>query len=557
MRKRRAGERHATPPGSRSQAGDNPRYARYQEDWYAPLPLDDQHPSQWAQHDADDSWHEHDEPASYIHQPLLSDHAGDGWAQNIPLRKPCYNRVWALLIVLSLLLMTGMAYVVYAFYQPAEYFNKQKQWMDRDTFFDSIYVDNVHIGGLTYDQAEKLLAMNAAAAGQELSLSVCVDGTTWRVTNDQIPFERNIKAVLNAAYAIGRQGFDWMIGSGSTPFETRFKHTQQTIRDKAYLITQTTYNTDDVHAMADSIAASVTRQPVNAIIESFDFDTKEFTVTQDVQGATLDARALFEKIKDALDARNYAGMIDMQTTPIMPAVTSIELKNGFALLASFTTNTTNDEKRNTNISLSARALSGTVVMPDETFSFNDRVGERTAQKGYQMAPAISGGVTFDEIGGGVCQVSSTLFNAVAMAGMELVSRSPHAWPSSYIDKGLDATVNWPNLDFKFRNNKSTPVFIVAFYNKRKVTVEVYGMMSGPGESISLETSLISTTPPPNEPVYQQNPALPPGTRKPLKKARTGYVVDTYRVYKRNGQEYRREKLTTSNYRMIPETIEYN
>ena len=138
-------------------------------------------------------------------------------------------------------------------------------------------------------------------------------------------------------------------------------------------------------------------------------------------------------------------------------------------------------------------------MPGETFSFNDRVGERTAQKGYQMAPAIAGGTTFDEIGGGVCQVSSTLFNAAAMSDMTIVNRSPHAWPSSYIDKGLDATVNWPNLDFSFRNNRETPVFIIAGYAKRKVTVEIYGMISGPGETVALDTTLISTTKPPGEP----------------------------------------------------------
>jgi len=141
--------------------------------------------------------------------------------------------------------------------------------------------------------------------------------------------------------------------------------------------------------------------------------------------------------------------------------------------------------------------------------------------------------------------------------MSIVDRSPHAWPVSYLDRGLDAAVNWPNLDFKFKNDQQTPVFIIAQYQKRTLTIEFYGLMSGPGESIALETQLISTTKPPREPAFQQNVNLPAGTQKELKKARTGYVVDTYRVYLRDGREYRREKLFTSKYRMVQQLIEFN
>lgn len=134
---------------------------------------------------------------------------------------------------------------------------------------------------------------------------------------------------------------------------------------------------------------------------------------------------------------------------------------------------------------------------------------------------------------------------------------PHAWPVSYMDKGLDATVNWPGLDLKFKNNKDTPVFIIAFYQNRTLTIEFYGMLNAPGESIRLETKLISTTRAPGEPLYQQNPALPLNTRKELKRARDGYVVDTYRVYLRNGIEIRREKLFTSKYKEVQQVIEFN
>ena len=202
-------------------------------------------------------------------------------------------------------------------------------------------------------------------------------------------------------------------------------------------------------------------------------------------------------------------------------------------------------------------MTGKVVMPGEEFSFNAATGQRTTEKGYLPAAAIAGGATVDEVGGGVCQVSSTLFNAAAMAGMTIVTRYPHTWPSNYVDKGRDATVNWPNLDFVFRNDRTTPIFIIAYYQQRKCTAEIYGASLGPGEAIDLTTQIISTTYPPDTPLYEQNSQLAPGTQQEKKKARVGYVVETYRVYKRNGVEYNQDLLCTSTYKMIQQVIEYN
>jgi vancomycin resistance protein YoaR len=292
-------------------------------------------------------------------------------------------------------------------------------------------------------------------------------------------------------------------------------------------------------------------------VATFDFASRSFTFTEDRQGAKLDADALYRKIADLLDRQQYTATVSMESEPITPRVTRAELMNTFARVSTYTTQTTSDASRNNNINLACQAVTGTAVMPGETFSFNQATGQRTLEKGYLMAAAISGGTTVDEVGGGVCQVSSTLFNAAAMADLTILKRSPHTWPSNYVEKGRDATVNWPTLDFAFRNDRDTPVFIVAYYRQRECTVEIYGCSLGSGNSITLETQLISVTEPPVEAIYEQNPELPPGTVQEKKKPRTGYAVDTYRVYRHNGVEYRREKLCTSNYQMIQQVIEYN
>ena len=184
-------------------------------------------------------------------------------------------------------------------------------------------------------------------------------------------------------------------------------------------------------------------------------------------------------------------------------------------------------------------------------------GQRTTDKGYKSAGAISGGKSIDEVGGGICQVSSTLFNAVARANLEIVERSPHAWPSTYVNIGEDATVNWPNLDFKFKNNTDSPIFIITYYDNRKMSAEIWGMSLGEGVTIDLESTVVRTIDPPVEVKYVQNSSLPYGTSEVTVKSRTGYVVDTYKVWKLNGQETSRELLHTSTYKAYQQVVEYN
>ena len=480
-----------------------------------------------------------------------------GWVQEVPRSVRYAGGLYLAVVIVCLTLLAAMGFFVLSAAQAQGEFMGKLAFLQRDTFFDGVSVDGLPLGGLSPAQAARKLQESATRLDANLGLKVRVDGKTYQIPDEQIPFERNSIAQLSAAWALGRQGFAWGIGSDKTPFDIRWEHTRHIAATKPDFRTVSTYSKADVRRVADYIASQADREPIIAVIASFDFNTKAFTVTQDVPGAKLDSQALYQALCDALDADRRGETIQVNAEPVVPRVTSVELQNGFKRLSQFTTATTSDERRNNNILLAARKISGNTVMPGETFSFNQATGERTIEKGYQMAPAIAGGTSSDEIGGGVCQVSSTLFNAAALADMTIVTRSPHAWPSSYVEKGLDATVNWPGLDFVFRNDKTTPVFIVAGYAKRQVTVEIYGMHAGPGESIRLETELIAQTPPPHEPSYVNNPLLAPGTQRDLKQARTGYTVETYRAYLLNGVAYRRDKLFTSTYPVIQAVIEYN
>ena len=321
--------------------------------------------------------------------------------------------------------------------------------------------------------------------------------------------------------------------------------------------TKQDYDHQALRLLTDGIVNYVDREPVNSQVATFNFSTREFTFTDDMPGAKVDPEDLYSRLTTLLDSGVTNTTVRVVPQRIEAEMTKAELMNRFGLICAYTTNTTDNRNRNTNIQLSAAAINGITVKPGEIFSFNATTGERTAEKGYKEAAAISGGQSKDEIGGGVCQTSSTLFNAVARADLEIIERNPHAWPSNYVEKGFDATVNWPGLDFKFKNNTDWPVFIVAAYSKQKVTVNIYGMSLGPGVKIDLESEVTRKIPKPSDINYVINENLAPGQQKTTVKAREGYEVQTWKIWYQGDREIKREILFKTTYKAYQQTVEYN
>lgn len=495
-------------------------------------------------------------------------------------RRDPHNGLWAMLIFLCVLCMgaigmflapqlLGIQYAAMpncAFVNgslitldQARYDNykQYRNYMAGDTIFPGIYVDNVDVGGLTIEQAAYAVSQVNASGGGEFAITVNIGNRSWNIDSNVVPMTRNVDEVLGRAYALGRSNTTAIRGTAVTPFQERLNAALGLRSAPVGLQTQLTYDKASIRKLTDSITQFVTRAPVNASVATFDFNTRSFTFNSDSPGTYIDGDALYSQVIGLLESGERYKTVVVEPQIVLAQVTKAELMNSFRKVSSYTTQTTSNSNRNTNVKLSAGAINGKTVLPGETFSFNQATGQRTAEKGYLPAAAIAGGQSIDEIGGGVCQTSSTLFNAAARANLEIVTRSPHAWPSNYVEKGMDATVNWPNLDFKFKNNTDWPIFIVAYYEKQKVTVELYGMSLGDGVTIDLESKVTRTINPPKEVKYVQNPELMPGEQKVTIQARTGYEVDTYKVWYQNGKEVRREKLFKSTYKMYQETVEYN
>ena len=442
---------------------------------------------------------------------------------------------------------------------PAVYnqYKTYRQYMGGNTIMPGVYIDGIDMGGKTVDEARAAVNNVSATNGVDFQIIVNVGNKNWSIDSTKVPMSRDADDIIAKAYAFGRQNTPNIRGAGITPFQERTNTAIQLRTVPQGLYTTLSYDRQTIRAMTDSIVNYVNRDPVNASVAAFDFTTRTFAFNDDVYGAYIDPDHMYNQVIACMDSGNYHTTIRVEPDVILAPVTKAELMNSFTKIASYTTTTTNNKNRNTNVMLSTQAINGKTVLPGEVFSFNQATGQRTAEKGYREANAIAGGQSVPEIGGGVCQTSSTLFNAVARANLEIVSRSPHAWPSNYVEKGMDATVNWPNLDFKFRNNTDWPIFIVASYDNKKLTIDIYGMSLGDGVTIDLESKVVQTIKPPKDTLYVYNEELPLGTEKQTIDARTGYVVETYKVWYKNGQEFKREKMFNSNYKMYQKTVEYH
>ena len=426
-----------------------------------------------------------------------------------------------------------------------------------DRIYQGIYIDNVHVGGMTREEAVRAVEAVNEAVDTRFDLVVSIGNENWHVNNERVPFSRNIAETVDKAWAFGRSNRAGSVGSGKTPFEERVQQASELRSYPKTYATRQDYDHQALRSLTDGIVNYVDREPVNSNVESFNFSTKTFTFTEDRPGAKIDPEDLYTRLETLLDNGVTNTTVRVVPQRIEAEMTKAELMNRFGLISAYTTQTTNNKNRNTNIQLSAAAISGITVMPGEIFSFNGTVGERTAEKGYKEAAAIAGGQSRDEIGGGVCQTSSTLFNAAVRADLEILERNPHAWPSNYVEKGFDATVNWPGLDFKFRNNTEWPIFIIAGYSNQKVTVNIYGMSLGAGVKIDLESDLIRKIPKPEGINYVLNTSLAPGERKKTVNAREGYEVQTWKIWYQGDREIRRESLFKTTYKAYQETVEYN
>ncbi len=295
-----------------------------------------------------------------------------------------------------------------------------------------------------------------------------------------------------------------------------------------------------VRAEAAAAAARWDKKAKNGSISSYDAASDKFLFTGAESGLALDQEKLASDIAAALKAKDFDAVIEAKANAVEPEFSEEAAREKYKTLATFTTKTTANSKRNTNIRLSAQAINGKILQPGEEFSFNDVVGQRTEAKGYKGAAAYNNGEVVEEIGGGVCQVSSTLYNVVVRAGLKTTVRRSHTFEPSYVTPGCDATVSWNGPDYKFVNNSSAAIGIRASYADQTVTISIYGIpVLEDGVKHTPESKKLKDIDSP-APTYEEDPTLEPGVEKIKNAGSLGSQWETRIVVTKDGKEISRE-----------------
>lgn len=232
-------------------------------------------------------------------------------------------------------------------------------------------------------------------------------------------------------------------------------------------------NDPEIDNLLNQLAKLWNTKAVKGQIDGFDKQKNEFTFGDDHKGYEIDIEALRIKIMQEVKNGNFDAEINTILKIIDPIGESIKTK--YRYISEYETSTTDNEIRNTNIDLACKAINGRIIKPNEEFSFNTIVGERTEQKGYGYATAYNNGEVVEELGGGVCQVSTTLYNATFMAGLTTTYRRSHTFEPNYITPGLDATVSYPGVDYRFINDSDYSIGIRANFEKGRIKVEIFSV----------------------------------------------------------------------------------
>ena len=301
---------------------------------------------------------------------------------------------------------------------------------------------------------------------------------------------------------------------------------------------------------AQALSAQDIHDAVAGSMKNAGYDAATGSITPEQAGAGFDVA----EAQALLDAASPGETVEIPADIQQPHVTAAELKEVLFrdVLGQCRTHVSGTSARISNVKLSAAACNGVVLNTGDVFSYNATTGQRTPAKGYQAAPAYVGGETVDEVGGGVCQTSSTIYYACLRANLEITERYAHRYVPAYIDWGMDATVSWGGPDYKFTNNTDYPIKIVATYSGGYLTVKILGT-NVDGTYAKMTNEVLSKT---NwETVYKDDETLPAGTEKVTTTPYTGYKVKSYRnVYSADGKLISSTYEATSDYKVRNKVI---
>ncbi len=499
-----------------------------------------------------------------VQRQMTGEQRGFSTAQTPPPASPKKKKGRTIAAVLAaLVVVAGLGVGGYAAaknYAHTKEVNDKVQPYD-GLFCPGVYVDGISLGGMTPEQAMNSVQSQIRQRHDAWKVQLMYSGTQLaEINSDMLGFSVDPAQVMNEAWQQGHTGdseerYEAMLQLEQTPYV-------------AYTA-KPDGNTGAIDEVLSQIKSQIDRPMTNAEMTAFDPSLSyPFVFTDEAYGWELDIEPVKERLYEMVSTLE-SGTVELEPKRIDPTVRKADLMKNYALRSSVYTpiDKHSTENRNNNIRKAFEKVNGYVLNPGKTCSFNGVVGERTEQNGFFSAIEYVYGEHVEGFGGGVCQASTTLYQAAVCAGLQIVKREPHSDSVSYTEYGKDATVYWVGkrkIDLSFKNTTDGPIYILAAVqedpsNKKKLIARVtmYGQDLG-DVRYELVAEVVETLPAPFEPEYVRDTnatyVVYTDQQESVSKAKEGYIVKSYRLTYSGNSLIESKDLYTDTYKPKAERI---
>ena len=409
-------------------------------------------------------------------------------------------------------------------------YNMYDKVVNIDKIYEGITIAGIDVTNLTKAEALKKVAENYS--GKTGSLNINFHELHFTFPYKTLGYESNFQEAVDTAYNLGREGHAVarlveVINLKNNPVDIE-------VTEK--------FDDTQVGIAVDLMSQDVNTAPINA---NFKIENGDVVITPEINGRNLDTEGAKKAILDSL---NNGGSAELPIVETKAEFTTESFARMNGIIGQFTSNYGSSVKnRKENIKLAAKKLSGLLVLPGEQISFNQTVGDISASTGYLPAGVIINGEFDTGIGGGICQVSTTMYNALVRADIQIDERRNHSRPVNYVPLGTDCAVASGYLDLKFTNSFDFPIYITTEADNSSITFYVLGDKNTKDYDIDIVSERVEVIK--SKVVETPSSALAEGVRETTQKGNDGYRYRTFKVISRNGEQVSREVYNTSYYPM--------
>ncbi len=415
-----------------------------------------------------------------------------------------------------------------------------------ETILKGVSIDKLDVSGMTREEALAALeSYEKNLGGQSIKLGIGDNVIEAKLSDLGVTFDN--EDLVDEAIGVGHVG----------NIVKRYKDQKDLQHSgKTFPLSWQT-NEDTVRTYVENNCTKYDKKAQNA---SLTRENGAFNFVAGTEGLELNVDSAVRTISDYLEnswTSDNTEVLNLETQVTEPEGSAEELANIKDLLGSFTTSfSTSGSNRCKNVSSGASHINGTVLYPGEEFSAYETVSPFTEANGYAMAGSYLNGEVVDSMGGGICQVSTTLYNAVLRAELNVTERSPHSMTVHYVDLSEDAAIAGTYKDFKFVNSTEYPIYIEGYTTSdKKITFNIYGKETrDKNRTISFESQMVSETPATT--ILQEDAGQGIGYKVVSSKGSSGYVAELYKIVKVNGVETDRIKVNKSTYKGTNRVVTY-